>query len=850
MYGDFKSFIERKKLFYKESETILLMKIHCNGGFREVGRNAILVETKKASILLDSGIHVEDGEPPLPCKKVDAILLGHAHLDHIGTLPVHYKKFRAPVFSTAASFDQGHLLLNDSIKIARLKARPELFNHADLEKTMEHEKRVTFGQQFETNGILVDVYDAGHVPGSAIFVFEAEGKRIMYTSDFNTASTRLLNGASSKFKDIDVLIMENTYSNRDHPDRREQEKKLFASVNESILNEGIALLPVFAVGRGAEILMVLNSFKPKFPVYLDGMARDATEIILKYPELLRDAKELERAVERAIPLYTDEERRAAIKEPCAIVTTGGVIEGGPAIQYIKALYTRPECSINFTGYMIPKTAGRYLVDTGRFVHQGADLAVKMAINQFDFSVTPETPVLVRDKEKTKLCEIKNVSNEFDINSLECWAFDRKTLKGGWSKVSAIIKHNYIGKIFKIKTKTGRSVEITQGHSVFVLRNGKIEDVPGEQVKVGDYIAMPKKINFERKGSNLNFSKYFLKNNFNKERAPQEVEITNAFCRLMGYYAAEGHSIDRVGISLNEKTEQDLAEEISLQVGEFFPQLKVVRHNPSPSELQLRFGGTLTARIFADICGKGAHNKKAPDFIFESSGERIGEFAGAYLTGDGWFEEGKIRAKSVSKKLILDLIYLLSCMGITAKYDGIRISKERKAPHGTIFKESKSHVLRIQGIENLGKIAPFLRGKIRNRTESYLKKTSRTLSLPPHGLPVRELKLKDCIDGYNWRIEKILRSDSRNHINPNLIKSEKIKSDFLKNIINGDVAFDIVKSAEECGYSGDVYDLSVPGPQNFLGGFGGIFLHNSAHACRNAPGKNNLRARRPVRKICN
>src|SRR3989344_4580649 len=277
------------------------MKIHCNGGFREVGRNAILVETKKGSILLDSGIHVEDGEPPLPCKKVDAILLGHAHLDHVGTLPVHYKKMRAPVFGTAATFDQAHLLLKDSIKIARLKARPEFFNHADLEKEME------------------------------------------------------------------------------------QEKKLFASVNEAILNEGIALLPVFAVGRGAEILMVLNSFKPKFPVYLDGMARDATEIILKYPELLRDAKELERAVERAIPLYTDEERRAAIKEPCAIVTTGGVVEGGPAIQYIKALYTRPECSINFTGYMIPKTAGRYLVDTGRFVHQGADLAVKMAINQFDFS---------------------------------------------------------------------------------------------------------------------------------------------------------------------------------------------------------------------------------------------------------------------------------------------------------------------------------------------------------------------------------------------------------------------------------------------------------------------------------
>lgn len=361
------------------------MKIHCNGGFREVGRNSVLVESKKASLLLDSGISVENGEQPLPPKKVDAILLGHPHLDHCGTLPVQCRKFRAQVFGTAATFDQAHLLLNDSIKVARLKARPELFNKKDLEKTMEREKRVTYGQQFETCGIPVDVFDAGHVPGSAIFVFEAEKKRILYTSDFNTSATRLLNGASTKFKDIDVLIMEMTYSSRDHPDRKSEEKKLFSAVADTIANDGIALLPVFAVGRAAEVLMITNSFKPKFQIYLDGMGRDATEIILKYPELLRNSKELEQAVNKAIPLYTDEERKSALKEPCAIITTGGVLDGGPVVQYIKNLYTRPECSLNFTGFVIPKTAGRYLLDTGRFVHEGADMAVKMQINQFDFS---------------------------------------------------------------------------------------------------------------------------------------------------------------------------------------------------------------------------------------------------------------------------------------------------------------------------------------------------------------------------------------------------------------------------------------------------------------------------------
>jgi DNA polymerase I len=314
-------------------------------------------------------------------------------------------------------------------------------------------------------------------------------------------------------------------------------------------------------------------------------------------------------------------------------------------------------------------------------------------------------------------------------------------------------------------------------------------------------------------------------------APKRIPINNKLCRLLGYYAAEGHSIDRIGISLNSKTEQNIAIEIRDEINSIFSNLTVVDYHPNPSELQLRFGGTLTARIFKELCGRGSKNKKAPDFIFQCSTEKILEFVGAYLTGDGWFEGGKIRAKSTSKKLINDLIYLLLQAGIIAKYDGIRVAKERKAPQGTLFKESISHVLRIQGIKDVETLMPFLRGKIKNDVESYLKTTRVIWSAPPHGLPVRELNIKNSLNEYNWRIEKILRSSTRNHINPNLIKDEEIKNQFLRDVINGDVAFDLVKEIVESDYSGEVYDLSVPGPQNFLGGFGGIFLHNSAHAGR-------------------
>jgi putative mRNA 3-end processing factor len=197
--------------------------------------------------------------------------------------------------------------------------------------------------------------------------------------------TRLLNGAKINVKDIDILIMESTNSNRDHPPRKETEKKFFEAVQGTIANEGIAVIPSFAIGRAAEILMVLDSFKPDFPVYLDGMARVATEISLKDPEFIRDAKALKKAFKRVRLIETDSERKKIVKKPCAIVTTSGLLEGGPSVGYVKSLYNNSESSIIFTGFLIPKTAGRYLVDTGRFVTEGFDLKIKMNIEKLDFS---------------------------------------------------------------------------------------------------------------------------------------------------------------------------------------------------------------------------------------------------------------------------------------------------------------------------------------------------------------------------------------------------------------------------------------------------------------------------------
>jgi len=362
----------------------ITMKIKCLGGCREVGRNAFLVQGKE-NILFDYGVKVESNETPLPVEKVDSIILGHGHLDHCGNLPMLYRKFKVPLFSTIATFEEAHLLLKDSLKIARIKGFTKHFTEKDIEKMKNNEVRVTYGQKIEGEKFSLDIFDAGHIPGSTAPLLEMNGKRILYVSDFNTNPTRLLNGANIDLKNIDVLILESTYSNRNHPDRKETEKKFFETIQGTIANEGVAVLPCFAVGRAAEILMILDSFKADFPIYLDGMAKEATEITLRYPEFIRDPKALRKALDDVKLIYSNDERKKIVKKPCAIVTSSGMLEGGPSVMYIKYLYDNVESSIIFTGFIIPRTAGRYLLDTGRFVTEGFDLKIKMGIHVFDFS---------------------------------------------------------------------------------------------------------------------------------------------------------------------------------------------------------------------------------------------------------------------------------------------------------------------------------------------------------------------------------------------------------------------------------------------------------------------------------
>jgi putative mRNA 3-end processing factor len=366
------------------------MIIKCLGGCREVGRNGFLLQVKennqKENIMLDYGLKVETGETPIPAQDVDSILLSHQHLDHCGSTPTLFREnSKAKIYATPPCFDHTHMLLKDSMKIARLKGRAPLFTQYEVNKLKENQIKIKIGEKFSTPASNVEVLSAGHIPGSVMFIINTEGKRILFTGDYNLQDTRLMKGADiSKIKDIDVLIMESTYSSREHSPRKATEEKLLKIVKETIDNGGIALIPAFAVGRSAEVITILDKLAKKVPIFLDGMARTATKITANHPEFLRD-NALEKATENITFIKNQHERQQAMDQPSAIVTTGGCLDGGPIVHYIKHLYTREDCSMSFTGFMIPRTTGRYLQDTGRFVNEDMDLKIKMPINFLDFS---------------------------------------------------------------------------------------------------------------------------------------------------------------------------------------------------------------------------------------------------------------------------------------------------------------------------------------------------------------------------------------------------------------------------------------------------------------------------------
>ncbi|MFB6076111.1 MAG: MBL fold metallo-hydrolase [Candidatus Aenigmatarchaeota archaeon] len=373
-----------------------MSKLKFLGGCREVGRNSVLLNTGNEKILMDYGImlnNVPEGEtekpPELPQKPnldIDGVLVSHAHIDHSGLVPSLYNRgFFGTTYATSTTFDLMQILLRDSIKIAKLKNYPQHFYRKDIRKLKNNSHRVTYGQKFPIGNTDVTVYDGGHIPGSSCFYLDTGDKTVLFTGDINSTSSELIEGMDIDFPDVDVLITETTYGERDHEPREKMEKELVGRVRNTLSENGIAMIPSFAVGRSQEMLLILQKYGIEAPIYLDGMAVDATKIILDYPEFLRYPKKLKKAYHDLRTVGSHKKRRDIVKKPCVIVTTSGMLTGGPIAYYLKKLHDRRDCSVTMTGYQVEGTNGRKLLNTGKYEVDGKRLDVKCSYKKLDFS---------------------------------------------------------------------------------------------------------------------------------------------------------------------------------------------------------------------------------------------------------------------------------------------------------------------------------------------------------------------------------------------------------------------------------------------------------------------------------
>jgi putative mRNA 3-end processing factor len=355
------------------------------GGAREVGRIGISVKSEKTQVVLDYGVML-DHEPGFPMhvppKDVDALILTHSHLDHSGALPIFYINDTKRLYTNKLNLELTQILIQDFIHLSSYYLP---FEYLELKTMMRSNRHLDFGVEEQVGDMKIKLFNAGHTPGSAQVLVEADGKRFLFTGDFNLEDSRLLTGASMDYGDLDAVVIESTYANEDHTKRLELERMFVEAATEVVEKGGIVLVPAFGVGRAQEMACVLAANHFEYPVVLDGMAREASRIIMNYKEFLKDQRLFMDAMHSLDWVDGWRDRRKALKAPGVIISPAGMLKGGPAAFYVSKIGKKANNAIFLVSYQIPGTPGKELLEKGICTIDGKLRKVKAQYRHFDFS---------------------------------------------------------------------------------------------------------------------------------------------------------------------------------------------------------------------------------------------------------------------------------------------------------------------------------------------------------------------------------------------------------------------------------------------------------------------------------
>jgi putative mRNA 3-end processing factor len=361
------------------------MQLRFLGACQEVGRSAVAVKSARSQILMDYGVMInhEVGFPVhVSPKDLNAVVLTHAHLDHSGLIPLFYVHSKIPVYAVEPTFKLTRVLVRDMIKLSGYFLP---YEYMDLETMMSHAVPVEYHSKFSAGDVDVTMINAGHIPGSAQIVVETDGKRILYTGDFNLIPTHLVPGADREYKDLDGIVIESTYAMGDHPDREESERNFVLACKEVVEGGGTVLVPAFGVGRSQEIICMLADHNFNHKVFVDGMALDAIRMLEQHPNSLKDEQLFRRAMREAEQIRNWHDRRRAAHTEGVIISPAGMLKGGASVFYMENIATKQENGIFLVSYQVEGSPGRILLDEGRFILHGKTRSVRARVEKFDFS---------------------------------------------------------------------------------------------------------------------------------------------------------------------------------------------------------------------------------------------------------------------------------------------------------------------------------------------------------------------------------------------------------------------------------------------------------------------------------
>ncbi|TBU15794.1 putative RNA-processing beta-lactamase [Ordospora colligata] len=386
------------------SEKIKVMPL---GAGNEVGRSCVIVECAGRTLMLDCGVHpAYTGTASLPfldlidLSKVDAVFITHFHLDHAAALPFLTEKtsFKGKVYMTHPTKAILKWLLNDYIRIINASSDVDFYTEGDLTRCYDRIIPIDYHQEVNVKGIKVKALNAGHVLGAAMFLIEIEKSKLLYTGDFSREEDRHLKAAESPECKLDALITESTYGVQCHLPRVERESRFTSVVQNVVLRGGRCLLPVFALGRAQELLLILeehwgsNAMLHKIPIYYaSALAKRCMGVYQTYIGMMNERIQRLSLVRnpfafkyvqslKGIDSFDDE-------GPCVIMASPGMLQSGLSRDLFERWCSDAKNAVIIPGYCVDGTLAKEILSEPKEIDalNGKRLRLNMTVEYISFS---------------------------------------------------------------------------------------------------------------------------------------------------------------------------------------------------------------------------------------------------------------------------------------------------------------------------------------------------------------------------------------------------------------------------------------------------------------------------------